>query len=144
VKPKTTINKYFEVQNENRILLKKMLSIDLKPSNLNPAKISLKHIPSTTSLNRVSRLRELVRVNEENKTMLRRLQNAHATYDKGKWEKDFEVNKYFEDMIRKNSSRYCKHPYFVQNPTCGSQMDMYSSVQSGRTMSANPMSRMQY
>ena len=44
-----------------------MLSIDLKPSNLNPMQISLKHIPSAASLNRVQRLRELVRVNEENK-----------------------------------------------------------------------------
>jgi hypothetical protein len=46
-----------------------MLSIDLKPSNLNPTSIFLKHTPSSSSLNRVSRLRELVRVNDENKVM---------------------------------------------------------------------------
>ncbi len=36
---KLLLNKYLEQQNENRILLKKMLSIDLKPSMLNPQKI---------------------------------------------------------------------------------------------------------
>lgn len=35
-KAKMLLNKYIDQQNENRILLKKMLSIDLKPSNLNP------------------------------------------------------------------------------------------------------------
>lgn len=59
--------KYMETQNENRILLKKMLQIDLKPSNLNPSQIVFKSTPSTSSLNRVSRLRDLVKVNEENK-----------------------------------------------------------------------------
>jgi hypothetical protein len=66
-KAKTGLVKNIETQNENRILLKKMLSIDLKPSNLNPQSIFLKQTPSSSSLNRVSRLRELVRVNEENK-----------------------------------------------------------------------------
>ena len=44
-----------------------MLSIDLKPSNFNPQKIALNGVPSNQSLNRVQRLRELVRVNEDNK-----------------------------------------------------------------------------
>lgn len=37
--------------------------------------------------------------------MLKRLQLAQATYDKRKWDKEFETNEYFIDMIRKNSSK---------------------------------------
>ena len=35
-KSKQLMSKYLEMQNENRVLLKKMLSIDMKPSHLNP------------------------------------------------------------------------------------------------------------
>ena len=66
-KSKQLMSKYIEQQNENRILLKKMLSIDLKPSILNPSQILLKNTPSSQSLNRISRLKELIRVNQENK-----------------------------------------------------------------------------
>lgn len=44
-----------------------MLSIDLRPSNLNPNQILLKQVPSQPSLNRLQRLKELIRVNQENK-----------------------------------------------------------------------------
>lgn len=43
--------------------------------------------------------------------------------------------------------RYCKHPYFIQSPSvcnfaAGSQYgDMYTSLHSGRVMSAKPFSR---
>lgn len=62
-KNKQLMTKYMEMQNENRILLKKMLSIDMKPSVLNPSQIQLKNTPSSQSLNRISRLKELIRVN---------------------------------------------------------------------------------
>ena len=42
----------------------------MKPSNLNPTKIVFKPTPSQNSLNRVQRLRELVRVNEENRVSI--------------------------------------------------------------------------
>ena len=76
-----------ETQNENRILLKKMLSIDLKPSTLNPQQFVVKVVPpSSASLNRLARLKDLIRVNQENKMLLKRLQTAQATYDKRKWD----------------------------------------------------------
>jgi hypothetical protein len=62
-KTKQLMTKYLDMQNENRVLLKKMLSIDMRPSNLNPAKIVIKQTPSSQSLNRLSRLKELIRVN---------------------------------------------------------------------------------
>ena len=95
---------------------------------------------------------------------MKRLQTAQATYDKVKWDKEHNHNNYFIDMIRKNSSkiysellylisnccigRYIKHPYFL-NPH-GSNLfpsqshgEFYQSMHSGRTMSAQPGSRMQ-
>lgn len=36
--------------------------------------------------------------------LLRRLQAASATYDKSKWEKEFESNNYLAEMIRRNPS----------------------------------------
>lgn len=113
------------MQNENRILLKKMLQIDLKPSSLNPNKINLKQTPSSSSLNRVSRLKELMRVNEENKSILRRLQGANSVYDRRKWEDENNTKNYLKDNILRNSgmvvrfnpaARYCRHPYFIQTP----------------------------
>eukprot|EP00347_Sterkiella_histriomuscorum_P002124 403369378 len=147
-KTKQLMSKYIEVQNENRVLLKKMLSIDMKPSILNPQKIVLQQAPSSQSLNRISRLKELIRVNQENKELLRRLQTASSTYDKSRWDNDFNHNLYFMDMIRKNSSRYIKHPYFLSTPNgqgmmfgSQSQQEFYTSVNSGRTASAQPGSR---
>ena len=107
----TFIVKYIEQQNENRILLKKMLSIDLKPSTLGPNTMAKKQPPTSASLNRVQRLRELVRVNEENKVnysiifkmLLSRLQNASSVYDHKRWVRDTSSNNYLIDMIRKNS-----------------------------------------
>ncbi len=66
-KTKQLMSKYLEMQNENRVLLKKMLSIDMRPSNLNPVKIVIQQTPASQSLNRLSRLKELIRVNQENK-----------------------------------------------------------------------------
>ena len=143
-----------------------MLSIDLKPSNLNPQKIfHFKQAPSSTSLNRVQRLRELVRVNEENKVRLRLIIFSNCWGDSKMHRVLMTRGSGIKTMITIITSltwlgrtqvthsiidiwigRYCRHPYFIQTPSMGlltgSQMgDAYSSVQSGRTLSAKPMER---
>lgn len=51
-----------------------MLEIDLKKSNLNPQKAPANTLfPSGQSLNRAVRVRELTRVTQENKALLKRL-----------------------------------------------------------------------
>lgn len=112
-KEQLIVEKVNEIQRENRILLKKMLTIDLKPTKHNPGKIKMAPTPSSYSLNRAQRIRELTRVTQENKMLLQRLQSAHSVYNKEKWEKDFKKKKYHEQMLRKNADRYCQHPYFV-------------------------------
>ena len=112
-KEQLIVEKVNEIQRENRILLKKMLTIDLKPTKHNPGKVKMVTTPSSYSLNRAQRIRELTRVTQENKMLLQRLQTAHSVYDRNKWEKDFKKKKYREQMLRKNADRYCQHPYFV-------------------------------
>jgi Hemingway/CFA97 len=79
-KTKVLMSKYRDMQNENRVLLKKMLSIDMKPSSLNPTKILEKQVPSHQSLNRISRLKELIRVNQENRVMFREINSLLSPF----------------------------------------------------------------
>ena len=83
-KEQNIVDKVNEIQKENRILLKKMLTIDLKPTKHNPQKIKVVPTPSSYSLNRAQRIRELTRVTQENKMLLQRLQTAHSVYDSNK------------------------------------------------------------
>jgi hypothetical protein len=112
-KEQNIVDKVNEIQKENRILLKKMLTIDLKPTKHNPVKINMVPTPSSYSLNRAQRIRELTRVTQENKMLLQRLQTAHSVYNSNKWEEDFRVKKYRQELLRKNADRFCQHPYFV-------------------------------
>lgn len=100
------MEKVSEIQKENRILLKKMLTIDLKPTNHNPQKIKMVATPSAYSLNRGQRIRELTRVTQENRMLLQRLQSAQSVYDKNKWEHDFKKQNYVSELLRKNADRY--------------------------------------
>ena len=61
-----------------------MLTIDLKPGKYNPQRIKMRPAPSTYSLNRAQRIRELTRVTQENKMLLQRLQSAQSVYDHNK------------------------------------------------------------
>lgn len=85
---------------ENRLLLKKMLQIDLKPSALNkkvlvdidefPKKIRKsrsKGQNSYSSLNRGARLKEMAQIVEDNKVMLKKLYEANSCYSNEQWEK---------------------------------------------------------
>lgn len=83
-KEQLIVERVNEIQKENRILLKKMLTIDLKPGRYNPQRIKLKNTPSALSLNRAQRIRELTRVTQENKMLLQRLQSAQSIYDHNK------------------------------------------------------------
>jgi len=57
-------------------------------------------------MNRLVRLKELVRVNEGNKLIVKKLRAIRATYDVKKWDQQFNQNKYMHDQIRENASNY--------------------------------------
>jgi|JI10StandDraft_1071094.scaffolds.fasta_scaffold376504_1 hypothetical protein len=105
-KEQLIVEKVSEIQKENRILLKKMLTIDLKQTCNNPQRIKMLNTPSAYSLNRGQRIKELTRVTQENKLLLQRLQSAQSVYDRVRWENDFKMQNYRADMIRKNADRF--------------------------------------
>ena len=107
-----------EIQYQNRVLLRKMLHIDMKPSQSvgkkkilqrnNSAAIrsagtyrptSAKYSQQSTqenqglnsynSLNRANRIRSLAKIIDENKVMLDKLQNTKSTYSMATWKNEF-------------------------------------------------------
>ncbi len=61
------LEKFEEIQRENRILLKKMLTIDMKGSELNPRAFKPIQGPGAYSLNRGKRIEQLTKVTSENR-----------------------------------------------------------------------------
>lgn len=92
-----------EIEEHNRILLKKMLSIDLKPSPLNPS--SLTHTPHQPSLNRPLRFREAKKIADANRSIIKRLKSATSVYSTRRWENDRQYKVYLRDNISRNSGR---------------------------------------
>lgn len=131
------LEKKNEIQYENRILLKKMLQIDLKPSRLNKrvlindgarernmsannlhgvnTHLSVQGLNSYNSLNRAVRIKDMARIVEDNKLMLKKLQTASSIYSIDKWEQDNKRKKKLVKMLCRNSDRFMKHPYFISN-----------------------------
>lgn len=127
-KPKHIVNNYkkelnkmermSEIQYQNRVLLKKMLQIDLKPTlntgtvvekklkRINSAFVgrpasaktgnneptglpSAQGLNSYNSLNRANRIRSLAKIIDENKVLLDKLQKTKSSYDNDKWKNDY-------------------------------------------------------
>eukprot|EP00359_Climacostomum_virens_P002244 CAMPEP_0204900854 /NCGR_PEP_ID=MMETSP1397-20131031/2725_1 /ASSEMBLY_ACC=CAM_ASM_000891 /TAXON_ID=49980 /ORGANISM="Climacostomum Climacostomum virens, Strain Stock W-24" /LENGTH=177 /DNA_ID=CAMNT_0052069085 /DNA_START=106 /DNA_END=636 /DNA_ORIENTATION=- len=104
-----------EIQEQNRILLKKMLQIDLKLSPLNPQAIIHNH--SQPSLNRNFRIREMKKIANANTQILKRLRTTHSVYNIRRWEDDRNYKVYLRDNISRNSGRVPKQPKtFEEDP----------------------------
>jgi hypothetical protein len=56
-----------EIDIENKVLLEKMMRIDMNPTKYHPTQVEPLKTPGSTSMNRLVRLKELVRVNDDNK-----------------------------------------------------------------------------
>jgi hypothetical protein len=59
-----------EIDTENRLLLEKMMRIDQHQTSHHPKQVEPMPAPSSLSMNRLVRLKELVRVNEDNKVCI--------------------------------------------------------------------------
>jgi len=88
------VTRTMEIDTENRVLLEKMMRIDLHPSRHHPKQNEPQKAPSSLSMNRLVRLKELVRVNEGNKLIVKKLRAIRATYNVKKWDKEFDKNQY--------------------------------------------------
>lgn len=56
-----------EIDTENKILLEKMMRIDMNPTRYHPTQVEPLKTPGSSSMNRLVRLKELVRVKDDNK-----------------------------------------------------------------------------
>lgn len=106
-----------EIQYQNRVLLRKMLQIDMKPSHNTTKKKQLARnnsaairsqgtsyrptsakysnnnenqgLNSYNSLNRANRIRSLAKIIDENKVLLDKLQNTRSTYSMATWKNEY-------------------------------------------------------
>ena len=131
-----------EIQYQNRVLLRKMLQIDMKPSTKGGKKKSLSRVNSAAirstggyrptsakfsnnqenqglnsynSLNRANRIRSLAKIIDENKVLLDKLQNTKSTYSMATWKTEYEKQQEYKYRIQGNGDRYCKNPYFLHS-----------------------------
>ena len=81
-----------EIQYQNRILLRKMLQIDLKPSghvSINPREqpdSNPSGLNAYNSLNRANRIKEIAQIANDNRQFLGRLQGTNSQYSASTWE----------------------------------------------------------
>lgn len=72
---------------------------------------------SYSSLNRAVRIKDMARIVEDNKLILKKLQTATSFYSIDRWENDNKKKKKLVKMLCRNSDRFQKHPYFITNNT---------------------------
>jgi len=108
-----TVERYTEIERENRILLEKMSNImqNSKPNLYASGKSTNYFHPfhlasqfQKKSLNRDQRRKELIKITIENQAILKRLQKKSATYSVEKWENEFALQTRYRDMV-------CENPY---------------------------------
>lgn len=138
-----------EIQYQNRILLRKMIQIDLKQKKpTSAATVAEKMGPE--SLNKAVRHREIVRVAEENFSFLDRLQKTTSHYSAVGWERNHVRKQEKVRRISQNANRFCKNPYFLHsvttiemNPYNLSERNLNASraMSKGRSVSAHGSSK---
>ena len=72
---------------------------------------------SPLSLNREKRMRELLRVTQENQEILKRITARRPEYNHKRWEKDWERNQDYMDAIASYPREWWKYQQQVWN--CG-------------------------
>lgn len=82
------------IERDNRILLEKMSYI-----MRTKGRVDNKNNYEYKSLNREKRMRELLRVTQENQEILKRITARKPEYDHGKWEDDWQRNQEYMDSI---------------------------------------------
>jgi len=93
------------IQYENRVLLDKMMEIEKKKTSLNPSVIIKSSFQPKRTLNVGKRIKDLKKINDENKAMLRRLQGASSVYNIDKWIDDDRKHHEVKRNISQNARR---------------------------------------
>jgi len=113
-----------------QIDLKKSQHVTKKPNNLNRDKEPNPNgMNAYNSLNRATRIKNLAKIVDDNKSMLNRLQGAQSHYDNNRWRKDFTENHKKAGRISQNGDRFCRNPYFLHS-VCTQEVATVSKIQS--------------
>ena len=70
---------------------------------------------SYNSLNRAVRIKDMTRIVEDNRIIMKKLNNATSFYNIDSWEKDNKKKNRLVSMICRNSDSFCKNPYFLHS-----------------------------
>ena len=137
------------IKHENNVLLKKMLTIDFKPSALHPVRLMEKST-SLTSLNRNLRMRFIEETNTQNKVvamqgLYSRLKTTGATYSYERWLRDSERHQYLSHNLSRNSGHldFAGSPVASSRPNTvsGNRLRMLSTRQSARPRTEGGIAR---
>lgn len=93
------------IQYENKVLLDKMMDIEKKKTSLNPTVIIKTSFQPKRTLNVGRRIKDLKKINDENKAMLKRLQGASSIYSIDKWIDDDRKHNELRKNISQNARR---------------------------------------
>jgi len=93
------------IQYENKVLLDKMMEIEKKKTTLNPTVIIKTSFQPKRTLNVGKRIKDLRKINDENKAMLKRLQGASSVYSIDKWIDDDRKHLEYKRNISQNARR---------------------------------------
>jgi E3 ubiquitin-protein ligase TRIP12 len=96
--------RYNEIDRHNQLLLHRMTEIIRHPP---PHQVD--RGPGPTTLNKDRRRRELVRITQENQSILRRIQEAQPVYNHLKWEESYrQAERYMQNV--------CEYPIVIGTP----------------------------
>mmetsp|Transcript_116457 Transcript_116457/g.267383 ORF Transcript_116457/g.267383 Transcript_116457/m.267383 type:complete len:367 (-) Transcript_116457:387-1487(-) len=96
--------RYSEIDRENRILLQKMSDI-MRHGNL----AQTADPKGPVSLNKDLRKRELVRITQENRSILKRIQHAQPIYNHVEWDNAHKQNQVYAKNV-------CEYPWTLKKP----------------------------
>lgn len=90
-----------QIFKENQILMRKMMTIDLKPSAFKANRVSSARITGRSA----SRTQQNFKIFQENQRFLRRLQSTSSHYSITRFEQDNRYHEYLKSNIRKKPSK---------------------------------------
>jgi len=126
------------IQYENKVLLDKMMEIERKKTILNPSVIIKKSFQPKKTLNVGKRIKDLKKINDENKAFLKRLQGASSVYNIDKWIEDDVKHHEYRKNISQNARRN-QHSDFSDRATSVGMRTFYSQPGASNGFQSNVM-----
>jgi len=115
---------------ENKVLLKKIIEIENKPSTYHPFNVQVKYCPAFDKTNYNKNFNKSMLL-KENKKYAQRIASSKPTYSTSKTEHDFEQIQYMQHNMAKNSNNFNPNLNFYTPADFMSKLDYYLSHNKG-------------